>query len=135
MLEPNFWDDQQEAQKIINESNALKEMVNGYRELESQQEDLEVTYELAKEENDQELKEELEAELEGFTEKLNEYELQLLLNGRMMRTMRSWNCIPARVVRNPRIGVPCCSECIHAGARKKALKSKPSITSRATKPV
>lgn len=81
MLEPNFWDDQQEAQKIINESNALKEMVNGYRELESQQEDLEVTYELAKEDNDQELKEELEAELEGFTEKLNEYELQLLLNG------------------------------------------------------
>lgn len=81
MLEPNFWDDQQEAQKIINESNALKEMVNGYRELESQQEELEVTYELAKEENDQELKEELEAELEGFTEKLNEYELQLLLNG------------------------------------------------------
>ncbi|UZH07607.1 peptide chain release factor 2 [Heyndrickxia coagulans] len=81
MLEPNFWDDQQEAQKIINESNALKEMVNGYRELESQQEDLEVTYELAKEENDQELKEELEAELKGFTEKLNEYELQLLLNG------------------------------------------------------
>ncbi|MED4311306.1 peptide chain release factor 2 [Heyndrickxia coagulans] len=81
MLEPNFWDDQQEAQKIINESNALKEMVNGYRELESQQEDLEVTYELAKEENDQELKEELEAELEGFKEKLNEYELQLLLNG------------------------------------------------------
>lgn len=81
MLEPNFWDDQQEAQKIINESNALKEMVNGYRELESQQKDLEVTYELAKEENDQELKEELEAELEGFMEKLNEYELQLLLNG------------------------------------------------------
>lgn len=81
MLEPNFWDDQQEAQKIINESNALKEMVNGYRELESQQEDLEVTYELAKEENDQELKEELEAELEGFKKKLNEYELQLLLNG------------------------------------------------------
>ncbi|MCB8606621.1 PCRF domain-containing protein, partial [Veillonella nakazawae] len=35
----------------------------------------------AKEENDQELKEELEAELKGFTEKLNEYELQLLLNG------------------------------------------------------
>ncbi|WP_153013159.1 MULTISPECIES: peptide chain release factor 2 [Heyndrickxia] len=81
MLEPNFWDDQQEAQKIINESNALKEMVNGYRELESQQEDLEVTHELAKEENDSELKEELEAELEAFTEKLNEYELQLLLNG------------------------------------------------------
>ncbi len=81
MLEPNFWDDQQEAQKIINESNALKEMVNGYRELESQQEDLEVTHELAKEENDLELKEELEAELEAFTKKLNEYELQLLLNG------------------------------------------------------
>lgn len=81
MLEPNFWDDQQEAQKIINESNALKEMVNGYRELESQQEDLEVTHELAKEENDSELKEELEAELEAFTKKLNEYELQLLLNG------------------------------------------------------
>ncbi|GER65992.1 peptide chain release factor 2 [Weizmannia acidilactici] len=81
MLEPDFWNDQQEAQKVINESNALKELVNGYHELESSQENLELTYELVKEENDPELKAELENELEEFTEKLNEYELQLLLNG------------------------------------------------------
>ncbi len=81
MLDPDFWNDQQEAQKIINESNSLKEMVNVYHDLSSTQENLELTYELVKEEDDSELEGELEKELTDFVTRLNEYELQLLLNG------------------------------------------------------
>ncbi|MBE6184268.1 peptide chain release factor 2 [Heyndrickxia ginsengihumi] len=81
MLDPHFWDDQQGAQKVINEANGLKELVNVYHDLIESQENLELTYELIKEENDPELQQELEAELHEFVEKLNEYELQLLLNG------------------------------------------------------
>ena len=56
MLMPDFWDDQQKAQGIINELNALKDLVNEYNDLQSVYENLEVTYELVKEEPDEELR-------------------------------------------------------------------------------
>ena len=34
MIVPDFWDDQEAAQKVINESNALKDIVGDYNELE-----------------------------------------------------------------------------------------------------
>jgi peptide chain release factor 2 len=80
MLQPDFWDDQQKAQGIINEGNGLKDLVNEYRNLEETQENLEVTLELVKEENDAELHEELENELNDLVKRLNEFELQLLLS-------------------------------------------------------
>ena len=33
MLHPEFWNDQQKAQSVINESNALKDQVNEFNEL------------------------------------------------------------------------------------------------------
>ncbi|WP_156994540.1 peptide chain release factor 2 [Bacillus thermotolerans] len=80
MLHPNFWDDQQAAQAVINESNALKEIVNEYKDLVETQENLELTHELAKEENDAELQSELEGEMDGFRERIEKFELQLLLS-------------------------------------------------------
>ncbi|WP_205173507.1 peptide chain release factor 2 [Bacillus pakistanensis] len=80
MLQPDFWDDQQKAQGIINEGNGLKDLVNEYRDLEETQENLEVTLELVREENDPELHEELENELKELVKRLNEFELQLLLS-------------------------------------------------------
>jgi peptide chain release factor 2 len=81
MLQPNFWDDQQAAQAVISESNALKDQVNEFYELNEVYENLEVSYELVKEESDDELQAELEEELQGLTSRLNEFELQLLLSG------------------------------------------------------
>ena len=81
MSMPGFWDDQKKAQAIISESNALKDMVNEFHELNDIYENLELTYELVKEEPDADLQAELEEELEEFIERMNEYELQLLLNG------------------------------------------------------
>ncbi|OMP65771.1 peptide chain release factor 2 [Domibacillus epiphyticus] len=80
MLEPNFWDDQQGAQTVINESNALKELVNEYKDLVETHENLEMTHELLKEENDADLQEELSNETKEFIQRLANYELQLLLS-------------------------------------------------------
>lgn len=80
MLHPNFWDDQQAAQTVINEANGLKEVVNEYKELLETQENLELTHELVKEEADAELQGELENELEEFRNRISNFELQLLLS-------------------------------------------------------
>ncbi len=80
MLMPDFWDDQQKAQGIINELNGLKDLVNEYNDLQSIYENLEVTYELVKEEPDEELREELESELTGLSGRLSQFELELLLS-------------------------------------------------------
>lgn len=80
MTDPDFWNNQDEAQTVINESNALKEMVNTYKELQETYDDLEVTYELVKEEADDSLMKELETGVKQLIKELNEYELQLLLS-------------------------------------------------------
>jgi peptide chain release factor 2 len=80
MAEPSFWDSQQEAQSTINEANGLKELVNQFNELQDSYENLELTYELLKEENDDELKDELVSEVKSVTKAFNDFELQLLLS-------------------------------------------------------
>jgi peptide chain release factor 2 len=80
MLHPDFWNDQQAAQIVISEANVLKDQVNEFSDLFETFENLEVSYELVKEESDAELQAELEEELIKLTSRLNEFELQLLLS-------------------------------------------------------
>lgn len=80
MLMPDFWNDQQGAQTIINEANGIKAIVNEYNDLLSTQENLEMTLELLKEEPDADLQEELGSELEQFEAKMADFELQMLLS-------------------------------------------------------
>ncbi|MFS0575467.1 peptide chain release factor 2 [Sporosarcina sp. 179-K 3D1 HS] len=80
MLEPGFWDDQDSAQKVISESNGLKDIVGDFNELNDEQENLEMTLELLKEEFDAELQEELGSELKEFKTKVEAFELQMLLS-------------------------------------------------------
>ncbi|KEK21349.1 peptide chain release factor 2 [Bacillus manliponensis] len=79
MMGAGFWDDQKAAQVVINEANALKDMVGKFHELNDMFENLEVTHELVKEEYDEDLHAELESEVKTLVEEMNEYELQLLL--------------------------------------------------------
>ncbi|WIL40135.1 peptide chain release factor 2 [Kurthia sp. YJT4] len=81
MLDPNFWNDQNAAQEIIAESKGLKEIVNEFHRLVEEQENLEMTLELLKEEPDDDLHEGLEEELATFKKSVADYELQLLLSG------------------------------------------------------
>ncbi|ANB57964.1 peptide chain release factor 2 [Anoxybacillus sp. B7M1] len=80
MAAPNFWDDQKEAQTVISEANALKDLVGAFHQLEERFENLELTYELVKEEPDEDLQQELVAEAKKLTKDFSEFELQLLLN-------------------------------------------------------
>ncbi len=80
MLHPEFWNDQQAAQTVISEANGLKDQVHEFYELNESFENLELTYELVKEENDEELRAELEEELQQLTSRLSQFELQLLLS-------------------------------------------------------
>lgn len=80
MMGPTFWDDQRGAQTVINEANALKDMVGKFTDLSETYENLELTHDLVKEEYDEELKDELEIEVKRLLNEMNEYELQLLLS-------------------------------------------------------
>ncbi|WP_143414467.1 peptide chain release factor 2 [Halobacillus massiliensis] len=80
MTEPGFWDSQDTAQKVINEVNSLKSLVHTLEEHEETHENLEVSYELVKEENDADLLEELVEEIQQLVEKLDNFELSLLLS-------------------------------------------------------
>ncbi|MFB6799696.1 peptide chain release factor 2 [Peribacillus butanolivorans] len=80
MTHPDFWNDQSKAQTVINETNALKEQVNQLSDLNDAYENLDLTYELVKEENDEELLAELVEEITILSQKMNEFELQLLLS-------------------------------------------------------
>lgn len=81
MANPTFWDSQQAAQIVINEINVLKESVVQFNELNETYENLELTYELLKEEPDEDMITELVGEIKGLSKDLNDFELQLLLSG------------------------------------------------------
>ncbi|MDF2938476.1 MAG: prfB [Paenibacillaceae bacterium] len=80
MTVPDFWDDNERAQKIIGELNAIKAVAEDFTALSSQYEDLELTRELAEDEQDDSLAAELGIGVAALMKKLDEYELQLLLN-------------------------------------------------------
>ncbi len=80
MSEPDFWNNQDQAQAIIGETKALKAQVDEFQNLNQGYEDLETTYELLKEEFDEELAVECETEMKKLIESLNTFELELLLN-------------------------------------------------------
>ncbi len=80
MTSPEFWENQDEAQKVIDESNQLKSYVEGFEEIEGKLENLEVSYELVKEENDRELFADLDKEVSELRSEINQFELQMLLS-------------------------------------------------------
>ncbi len=80
MSVPTFWDDNDTAQKIISEVNALRQSIDQLSELNVQYEDIEVIIELAAEENDESMIPELAKNIKDLVRKLEEFELQLLLS-------------------------------------------------------
>ncbi|WP_143262150.1 peptide chain release factor 2 [Sediminibacillus massiliensis] len=80
MTAPEFWDDQQAAQTVINEVNGLKELVHNFDKHEETLENLDVSYELVKEEADEDLREELESEVQQLRVDLDNFELYILLS-------------------------------------------------------
>lgn len=80
MAAPGFWDDPEQAQSVISEMNAVKSSVDQYAKLQGEYDDTEMMIELADEENDADLASEIAETIQGLIGKVDEFELQLLLN-------------------------------------------------------
>jgi peptide chain release factor 2 len=80
MQAPGFWDDQERAAKVSAEHASVQRKLNGYRELESELDDIEALEELAQE--DESITGELEEQREQFANKLAELEEARLFSGR-----------------------------------------------------
>lgn len=80
MAAPDFWDDNDKAQALINEMNAVKSSVDQYNALQQEYDDIVVMAELAEEENDEALLEEISESVASLHKKLEDFELQLLLS-------------------------------------------------------
>ena len=80
-IRPDFWSDQESANKIIEEMNSLKEIVDIIESLQSDvSSDIELC-ELLLESNDDELLHNLEEDVSSLCQKMEKAELYLLLSG------------------------------------------------------
>ncbi|WP_144028839.1 peptide chain release factor 2 [Paenibacillus tyrfis] len=80
MSAPDFWDDNERAQKLIGEANGIKSVVDEFQALASEYDDLEVMAQLMQEEQDDSMAGEIEAGIASLVKKLENFELQLLLS-------------------------------------------------------
>jgi peptide chain release factor 2 len=80
MSAPDFWDDNERAQKIISEANAIKSVVEDFTALSGELDDLNAMAELLEEEGDESLEAELAEGAAGLLRKIEAFELRLLLN-------------------------------------------------------
>jgi peptide chain release factor 2 len=84
MSRENFWNDQNAAQKIVEETNSLKRGVEPLEGAETKVEDLKVMIELGEAEDDAgqaQVLAELESDLESLTAEVDDLELKSWLNG------------------------------------------------------
>ncbi|WP_268912817.1 peptide chain release factor 2 [Lentilactobacillus sp. SPB1-3] len=80
MAEPGFWDNQQTAQGLIDETNQMKTKVDSYTQLKNESDELAVMLELLAEDDDPDMVSEYEAAQSKLASELDKYQLQLLLN-------------------------------------------------------
>ena len=84
MSQDNFWDNRNYAQKLVDESSAIKRRIEPLLKAESQQSDMETMLEMAAAEDEAtrtDIRTEIEKDLSGFAEGLEELELELMLDG------------------------------------------------------
>lgn len=80
MADPDFWNDSQKAQSLIDESNQVKEKYGQFTDLRDAVEELEIMAELLEEDRDEELRKELEAKVQATQKQLESFELSMLLS-------------------------------------------------------
>lgn len=81
MSQPDFWDDNEAAQVVIQELNSSKETYQTISSLEDQVEELTMALELYNETKDEEMYQEAEKLTEALSKAIDSYEIMLLLSG------------------------------------------------------
>ena len=80
--EPGFWEDQENAQKIMKEKKSLEDLVGEYDGLVGSLEDLEVMIDMAEEADDEETANEAKTEKENLVRAIEDLKLKTLLDGK-----------------------------------------------------
>ena len=80
MKQPDFWDDQETAQRILRSMKRLSRLVDPVQEIGSELEDLMILTELAEEEDDEATRREVEQRAEKLTRELDRLEFRSLLS-------------------------------------------------------
>ncbi|MBS4538125.1 peptide chain release factor 2 [Clostridium sp. D2Q-11] len=81
MSQPDFWNDNNRAQDIIQRSNVIKEKIDEHESLSDEIDDLEVLLVLAEEEQDKTLLEDIEEKTKEIDNRLDEFRIKTLLSG------------------------------------------------------
>ncbi len=81
MSKPGFWDDNEKAQIVIQKSNELKAVYDTFHQLELQVEEVELLFEMYKEDPEEEIHDELVERVHSVEKELEKYELSMLLSG------------------------------------------------------
>lgn len=81
MSQPDFWNDNEKAQKVLQENKLLKETLDEFNHLESSLEEIDVFIELAIEEGDISLEKEVEKMIENLESSIDELKIKTLLSG------------------------------------------------------
>ena len=76
-----FWNDNENAQKILQETKVLKEAIEEHKSLVSDLEEVEILIELGTEENDKSIEAEIENAISELENKINEVKIKTLLSG------------------------------------------------------
>lgn len=85
MSEAGFWDDPEAAQKVIEESNLLKEWTLPYQDIRERFSNVKALFPEAEESGDQGFIDDLSKELDSLEKKLSELEIRKMLSGEMDR--------------------------------------------------
>lgn len=81
MEEPNFWDDLDNSQKIVQQSKTLQNKVEHFNQLQTKLEDIITMIELSIEEQDDSMVDEVTTEVKSFKTELEDIKLSTLLSG------------------------------------------------------
>lgn len=81
MAEEGFWNDVDNANRVNQRIKVIHSKLDKYKKLEGKGEDVEVMFEMAEEEDDEELANEAKQELAEFVKLVEEFRIATLLNG------------------------------------------------------
>ena len=78
----DFWDDNEKAQKILQQNNDLKNIIAEFEGLNSDLEEIEILIELGLEEEDESIEHDIEKSIKKLEDKIDEVKIKTLLNGK-----------------------------------------------------
>lgn len=80
MADPEFWNNQETAQKTIKEANEVKSVYQNLQSIEQAAEEIELLLEMYREEPDEDIKGEIESNIADLTDQVESFELDMLLS-------------------------------------------------------